>query len=75
MSRFIFWTIALMFVGGAMLHFRAEIPLIQDWFGKLPGDMIVTKGKMRVYLPLVSSSAVAVIVTFVTSLIFPLRKR
>lgn len=53
--RILSWSFLLVVVGGLLLHYHYEIPWIHSWFGMLPGDMVVWKGKTQIYLPVASS--------------------
>jgi len=56
----IFWTFVLVIAGGLAMHFHVDIPWISSWFGHLPGDIIVVKGKTLIYLPVASAALVSV---------------
>ena len=58
---------AAVFVLGALLTLAGRLP----WFGRLPGDIVVERGPVTFYFPLVT----CVIVSVVLSLLFWLFRR
>ncbi len=70
MSRIIFLTFIFTLVGGILLYTQTDMPFFNLWFGKLPGDMILTKGKILVYLPIVSSFSVSLVFSCLIGFIF-----
>ena len=56
--------ILLLLAGGIYLLARLNVPL-----GKLPGDLIVTKGNFTCAVPLVSGLLVSIILTIVINLL------
>ncbi len=46
-----------------------------SWFGRLPGDVRVERGNVRVYVPLVSMLLVSVVATLVLTLVRYLFRR
>jgi len=67
MSRFLFWFIIFVFVSGISLHYRFDIPYFLSWIGKLPGDMIVKKGKTIFYVPITTSALASLAITIILS--------
>jgi hypothetical protein len=55
---------------GALLVFLPRLPLL----GRLPGDLVWTRGNLRVYLPITTSLLISLLLTGVLSLI-ALRRR
>lgn len=55
---------------GFILHYRAEIPWLTDWIGKLPGDIKIKKGNLTVYVPLATSFLISLVLSLVLSLFF-----
>jgi len=49
---------------GAGLLFADRLP----WFGRLPGDIVLRRGPVTFYLPLVTSLVVSVVVTILLNL-------
>jgi hypothetical protein len=68
MGRFLIIMGFLIVALGLIIHFRVAVPWLTGWIGKLPGDLIIKKGKMTLYLPLATSALLSVIVSFVFSL-------
>lgn len=56
-----------------MLHAGMELPWYLDWVGELPGDVIIKKGSMSVYAPVMSSLLISALISFLLSLLFPKR--
>jgi hypothetical protein len=51
-------------VAGALLLLAGRVP----WLGRLPGDLVVRRGPVTVYVPLVTSLVVSIVVTIVLNL-------
>ena len=58
---------AALFVGGSLLTLVGKLP----WFGRLPGDIVVERGPVTVYFPIVT----CVIVSIALSLLVWLFRR
>ena len=54
---------------GALLLFAPRIPGL-DRLGRLPGDIVVERGPVTIFVPLVSSIVISVLLTIVFHLIF-----
>lgn len=61
---------ALLTIGlGIYLHEGGEIPWPYfGWVGRLPGDLILTKNGVEIYLPMASCLAASLALSFFTSL-------
>ncbi len=70
MSRFLVLTGILLVVAGLMLHFKVEVPWLTSWIGKLPGDMIIKKGKATIYFPLTTSLLISFVLSIILSALF-----
>ena len=46
-----------------------------SWFGRLPGDVRIERGNVRVYIPLVSMLLVSVVATLLLSVVRHLFRR
>jgi len=46
-----------------------------SWFGRLPGDIRIERGNVRVYIPLVSMLLVSVVATLLLSVVRHLFRR
>ncbi|NGX28581.1 MAG: hypothetical protein K940chlam1_00763 [Candidatus Anoxychlamydiales bacterium] len=67
MGRFIFWLVVFIFLSGISLHYRFDVPYFLSWIGKLPGDMIIKKGKTLFYFPITTSALASLVLTIVLS--------
>jgi hypothetical protein len=62
-SRFIGLAIFIAIVAGLAIHAGVELPWFLDWIGKLPGDLLIKKAGMTIYVPLTSSLVISAIVS------------
>ncbi len=60
--------IVLAFVGGVIL-LAGRIPGL-DWLGRLPGDIVVRRGPVTIYVPIVTSILLSLFLTLVLGLFF-----
>ena len=60
--------IVLAFVGGVIL-LASRIPGL-DWLGRLPGDIVVRRGPVTIYVPIVTSVLLSLFLTLVLGLFF-----
>jgi hypothetical protein len=67
MSRFLFWFAVFIFVVGISLHYRFDVPYFLSWIGKLPGDMIIRKGRAFFYFPVTTAALSSFVLTMVVS--------
>jgi len=67
MGRFIFWFAIFVLIGGISLHYKFDLPYFLTWIGKLPGDMIISKGRTLYYFPITSASAASFVFTVIFS--------
>ena len=68
MSRFLIITGFLIVVLGLVIHFNVSIPWLSGWIGKLPGDLVIKKGNITLYLPLATSALLSIVLSLVFSL-------
>lgn len=68
MSQFIGITLFLIVVAGLAIHAGVEFPWYLDWVGKLPGDLLIKKEGMTLYVPITSSALISVVLSFFFSL-------
>jgi hypothetical protein len=54
LKRWVFFGFLFMIAGGLSLHLKLHVPWISDWVGSLPGDIIVMKGRSKIYFPAAS---------------------
>ena len=50
-----------------MLHYKTEVPWISNWFGSLPGDMVVKKGSLSIFFPVASAAITGVVFSLILS--------
>ena len=60
--------LVLAFVGG-VIFLAGRIPGL-DWLGRLPGDIVVRRGPVTVYVPIVTSILLSLFLTLVLGLFF-----
>ena len=53
-------------VAGLVLLIAPRVP----WLGRLPGDVIVERGRFTLYVPIVTSLVVSVVLTILLNLFF-----
>jgi hypothetical protein len=70
MSRFLTLAVFFVIAIGAVLHFGIEIPYLTGWIGQLPGDLVIQKGKMTMYVPIASSALASLALSFLSTLLF-----
>lgn len=70
MGRFLVLTIFFVVALGLVLHFDVELPWYLDWFGKLPGDILIQKGGALIYFPLATSVLLSFVFSLVLYLLF-----
>ena len=54
---------------GALLLIAPRVPGL-DRLGRMPGDIIVERGPVTIFIPIVSSIVISVLLTIVLNLIF-----
>ena len=45
-------------------------PGLLSWFGRLPGDISITRGNSRFYFPITSMIVVSLVLTLIVNLLF-----
>lgn len=68
MTRFLALTIFLVITVGLAIHAEVKFPWFLEWFGQLPGDMIIKKGPFTLYFPVTSSAIVSAALSIFLSL-------
>jgi Protein of unknown function (DUF2905) len=68
-GRFLLLTGLVLSAIGALLLLAPRIPGL-DRLGRLPGDIVIERGPVTVFVPLVSSIVISVLLTIVLNLIF-----
>jgi hypothetical protein len=66
-SHFLGLTIFLVIAAGLVIHAGAELPSFAQWIGTLPGDMIIKKEGLTIYMPLTSSLLISAVLSGVLS--------
>jgi H+/Cl- antiporter ClcA len=51
---------------GATLHYA---PWLLSWFGRLPGDIDIQRGRTRVFIPITSMILLSVVITVLLNLV------
>jgi hypothetical protein len=67
-GRFLLVTGLVLAAVGALLILAPKIPGL-DRLGQLPGDFIVERGPVTIFIPIVSSIVISVLLTIVLNLI------
>ena len=70
LGRWIFFLVLFIVGIGLALHLNVEVPWVGQWFGKLPGDLIIRKGGMVLDVPLTTSALCSLVLSLVASLLF-----
>ena len=68
-GRFLLITGLVLSAIGALLLLAPRVPGL-DRLGRLPGDIVVERGPVTIFVPLVSSIVISVVLTIVLNLIF-----
>ena len=68
MGRFLIITGFLIVILGLVIHFRVQVPWLTGWIGKLPGDLVIKKEHMTLYIPLTTSALLSIAVSLLFSL-------
>lgn len=68
MTQFLGFVLFFVIVGSLALHMEADLPWFLSWIGNLPGDLIIKKDHLTIYLPVTSSVLVSVFLSFCASL-------
>lgn len=67
MGRFLILTGLLIVILGAIIHFKISVPWLTGWIGKLPGDLVIKKGHVTLYLPLATAALLSVLLSILLS--------
>jgi hypothetical protein len=68
-GRMLTLAVLLMIAAGTLLHFQVEIPFFTPWMGHLPGDLILSKGDVTIYLPAATGFLLSVGLTLFAAII------
>ena len=66
MARWLIILGAILLIFGAMLQFA---PWLFGWFGKLPGDISIESGSVRIFVPITSMLLVSIVLTLLLNLL------
>jgi len=69
-GRFLILTGVFLVASGLLLHFKADIPWLTNWIGKLPGDIIIKKKHLTIYFPVATSILISIILSILFSALF-----
>jgi hypothetical protein len=58
--------VVLVLIGLAVVY----APGLLGWFGKLPGDINLTRGNSRIFIPITSMIVVSIVLTVLINLFF-----
>ncbi|MBX7067215.1 MAG: DUF2905 domain-containing protein [Parachlamydiales bacterium] len=67
MTRFLGLALFLIIAAGLAIHSGVELPWFIEWFGSLPGDIIIKKAGLAIYLPITSSLIISAAVSVILS--------
>ena len=68
LGRFLVVLGAVALLLGGLLLFADRLPQALRWVGRLPGDLVVRRGPVTLYFPLVTSLVVSVVLTLLLNL-------
>jgi len=68
MIRFFGLAIFIAIGAGLAIHAGVELPWFLDWIGRLPGDLLIKKGPLTLYVPITSSLLISAVLSFLSSL-------
>lgn len=60
----------ILIIFGVIVVFWGKIPFI----GKMPGDIMIQKGSLRVFIPLATSLVLSLVITLIINILFRLRR-
>ncbi|MEX0772186.1 MAG: DUF2905 domain-containing protein [Balneolales bacterium] len=65
MARWIIFAGIILIMAGTLLHYA---PWLFSWFGRLPGDIHIERGRSEVFIPITSMIVVSIILTVLVNL-------
>lgn len=65
--RFLFWTFVFVIGCGLIIHYKVHVPYVDSFIGKLPGDMIVKKGSIKIIFPVTTAALASFLFTSLLS--------
>jgi hypothetical protein len=67
-SQFFGIVIFVIIAAGMAIHAGLQLPWFFEWIGKLPGDLLIKKQGLTIYVPLTSSILIGIVLSFFLSL-------
>jgi hypothetical protein len=68
LGRLLWLAVCFVIAAGLLIHFDVEIPGISSWIGRLPGDLILQKGNVTVFMPFTTALLFSGVLTLLGSL-------
>jgi hypothetical protein len=65
MARWIILLGAALLLIGLILQFA---PWLLNWFGRLPGDIRITSGRTRIFIPITSMVIISIVLTILINI-------
>jgi len=56
-------------LAGVLVLLAVRIPLL-SWLGRLPGDLIIRRGPVTIYLPILTSIVLSILLTLILAFLF-----
>ncbi len=69
MTRFLGIAIFLILAIALAIHAGLEFPWFLNWIGKLPGDVLIKKGQLTLYVPITSSVLIGAVLSLLFSFV------
>lgn len=66
MARWIIIAGIILIIGGILLQIA---PWLFNWFGRLPGDIHIDKGRTQVYFPITSMIIISIVITIIINIV------
>ena len=70
MSHFLGSVVFVVVASGLILHAGIELPPFLEWVGTLPGDLMIHKGDLTLYIPLTSSVLIGIVLSCLLTALF-----
>jgi hypothetical protein len=68
-TQFLGIAIFIVIAAGMVIHAGVELPWYAHWIGQLPGDLLIKKGGLTIYVPVTSALLISVAFSFLLSLV------
>ena len=69
MIQFLGTVIFVVIATGLVVHAGFDLPWYLEWIGTLPGDLLIKKGKLTIYVPITSSVLISAVLSLFSSLL------